>query len=848
MPIALETFQSLAAATRLSGRDIVVTADGSAELGRVGRFSITASAKDTNVATMAAFRDALKAEYGVFGEHAFDAVLTSRAQTKKSLRASDVRAVMSQLGPLKEQRLMNEVLRQIDTSPDAVALGSAARRGMRELAKAMVPESRQRLNECDTPEKVASLAAIIVRQAIAHVCENGDVQPGEIGRSDLSDPETAQDEPTGLKRLTRSDGANMGRRDASVEDRVKSGAVSVGMRVDLHSENPMLFEKLKTNGVEPGFIFRNDWSRTDTRSLMADIDSEASRNALEDLKGRSDELKAKCDGKPLREQIMLAGRAHPACMAAVAEYILDEAARLAADDSAHGQAARGRDGIGALAGQLRDRLGAEGLAALRASLSGTGDKALLDRVKREFFQAIRDAVVGVRPQNPDGTANGIYAMSPAFRHFADRHIAKLDYNEGDRRVKHAAGSAGSFRLPERVGVKGGAVKGYFYRSFRLTSADEASAGAVAEALANDLTRLAGIPAQELSIMRGKYSDGHPKLMLEAKFANGYHDFDGYCLKDGRIVPPATADGTPVQIEDLGKYKAMFLLLADRDAVGSHGQNKGVVDGKFFAIDPGHSLEGNGADLEIRDNFSFRDRGGGVMQKRFLNFSVFDDSTRFEKFTGVLGIRALRESGRVGQLFADYRRAFSVVGAKPNEEALFRKINARIDAMEAEFNANMDRILDVFGPQLALYDALSASGPAAQAGAIETIENLEKLTSPTTWSSAHGDVKLNHLEVVEQTRIPWGAKVDGGRLVYTSAKPLDAEAQRNLRELLADAPGVVCEIDGRGYATVSVAKDGAEALFGAVAERRVMAQTHAAEFAERHPFDPGRQIQPERMAG
>ena len=71
----------------------------------------------------------------------------------------------------------------------------------------------------------ALLAAIIVRQAIAHVCENGDVQPGEIGRSDLSDPETAQDEPTGLKHLTRSDGANMGRRDASVEDRVKSGAV-----------------------------------------------------------------------------------------------------------------------------------------------------------------------------------------------------------------------------------------------------------------------------------------------------------------------------------------------------------------------------------------------------------------------------------------------------------------------------------------------------------------------------------------------------------------------------------------------------------------------------------------------
>ena len=117
MPIALDTFQRLADSTRLSSRDIVVTSEDSAELGRVGRFSVTSGAKDVNVATMAAFREALKNEFGVFGEHAFDTVLASRSQTKKSLRACDVRAVMSQLEPLKEQRLLVQ-LGDLDKAED----------------------------------------------------------------------------------------------------------------------------------------------------------------------------------------------------------------------------------------------------------------------------------------------------------------------------------------------------------------------------------------------------------------------------------------------------------------------------------------------------------------------------------------------------------------------------------------------------------------------------------------------------------------------------------------------------------------------------------------------------------
>ena len=86
--------------------------------------------------------------------------------------------------------------------------------------------------------------------------------------------------------------------------------------------------------MEPGFIYRNDWSKDDTRGFMANINSLESRNALEALKEKNPELAKLCEGKSLRKQIMLAGRAHPAVMAAVAENVL-QYALLALQDREH---------------------------------------------------------------------------------------------------------------------------------------------------------------------------------------------------------------------------------------------------------------------------------------------------------------------------------------------------------------------------------------------------------------------------------------------------------------------------------------------------------------------------------
>ena len=108
MPVSLESFQNVANASFFGKRDIILKGEGDAQRVTLGRL-VFSSGQAANDATMAAFRAALEQKYGVFGLHAFDTVLGTRMQLHKSLRASDVKATLSQLQTLKERRFLNEL-------------------------------------------------------------------------------------------------------------------------------------------------------------------------------------------------------------------------------------------------------------------------------------------------------------------------------------------------------------------------------------------------------------------------------------------------------------------------------------------------------------------------------------------------------------------------------------------------------------------------------------------------------------------------------------------------------------------------------------------------------------------
>lgn len=110
MPATVETFQHVANSAWFGSSDILVSMDGKDEA-KLGGF-IFSSGRKASDATMTAFREALSQKYGVFGEHAFDTVLGTRAQLHKSLRACDVKAVLSSLAVLKKIRYEGEISRR----------------------------------------------------------------------------------------------------------------------------------------------------------------------------------------------------------------------------------------------------------------------------------------------------------------------------------------------------------------------------------------------------------------------------------------------------------------------------------------------------------------------------------------------------------------------------------------------------------------------------------------------------------------------------------------------------------------------------------------------------------------
>lgn len=734
MPVNLQTFTDFAAqhTVHVAKNIHVHEADGQMEVGSASFKQTLGRDLSANQRTMAAFRNCLSNEYGVFGEHAFDAVLGARADVGKTLRAKDIASVMRVLNPtdtgtvrqtMIAARFANEAGRQAETNPRAVAANVTG--ALKERLQACFEDDFFFARAVRGCENQAELSRLIEGKINAILDMNelpGARRTLAVDAPPAPAPAAGHPQvPTGLQAL---DGDTFGGAETSVEDRVRTGAFGAGMRVN-ESGVKYVFEKLKTSGVEPGFIVRKDWTAADTQTMMTDGTD------------------------------------------------LDQVARTV----------------------LEQRLG--------RPLTAQDDVRAL---KAQHFVAIRDAAMA-------GTGN--------VRRLTERHIVKLDYNENDRRVRHDAAHIGTFRLPVRNAIKGGAIKGAFFRAFRLTTADEASAGAVAEALANDLTRAMGVPTQELSLVKGRYSDGHEKLMLVSKFAHGYKDFDGNFLQDGRLVPGRDAAGNVVQPEDIGRYKAMFLLLADRDAVGSHGQNKGLVNGHFFAIDPGHSLEGNGAALEIHDDFSFKDTQGGVFEKRFLNFSVFDDSNRSEKLKGMVAIRDAFVRGDFDNIFNEYEARFPA--DEGGDPALGSAIRSRLGEMRAEFNGQYDRMMGVFGGQLAVYDHFLALTPGDDATAckvIDAVENLERLTSPTVATSKHGEVQLRHLEVTPETRVPWKVRVaPDGAVVYSCDRL--PEGRKPLLENMLQGAGVTdVAADAGGAFTFTVPQANLPAFLGAFTEDAV----------------------------
>ena len=842
MDLKISDFQNFANTSWRDGRKLVVKNEGGRTSVGLGSFVFDPD-KKTNSATMEAFRKALVSELGEIGEHAFDSLLGTRRQLGKGLRACDVKTVISNLARIRQNRFVGELNRQFFTSPKILGLSAADRQLVADAIKKdnfkgvdtqafksqddVIAAARERLD-----------AAIEEARATKEANGEGPLEQQKFNSCGKTETVVKSNEAMGLRIDTA-----VGSKSTSVEDRVKRGELGKGMVINLDSESKtMILDGLKSAGVEPGFNYRYDWSAKDTYGMMSDFHSAESVEELDDLLEKDPALAEKCKGKTLREQIMLAGNAHSSGMSAVAEFAICEAAKLlknnALDEAANPFAKLAKamqtyinNHPNLFKAGADDDFKIEGIANdpityLADFAENGGDikdtMGLLDTLKTELFTAIRDAVTHIPAKSEYND------LSPVFAGFSTKYVLKLDYNEGDRAVEWGSAHSGSFQRPERYLANHGSLMRYATSA----SADDISVGAVTEALANDLSRLAGVPTQDLQIVRGKYSDGHPKLMIASKYSEGYKDMKDGFFKDGRVVGE--------NVESLGKYKAFFLLLGDRDAVGKYGQNKGIVSGKdgsgkFFAIDPGHSLEGNSQDLKVYDDLSFKDTAfTRHFDKRFANFSVFDDDTRFAKIKGFADLRAVWDSGEFKKLFDNYRKRFDPAedNISSAEKNLRKKIIAQLDVKEAELNASYKKILKACKAPLDLYDSLK-DDPKAQENAINAVSHLEMLTSPTKWTSKKGQVELKHLEIERDTRQRWTATVDEGGIVFQSDKSLDKKAWARLDAVRKMVVGgvTVRNREGGGVA-IRVPKNSLDRFFEKFNEDYVQQITHPEEYKAR----------------
>lgn len=604
----------------------------------------------------------------------------------------------------------------------------------------------------------------------------------------------------------------------------------------------------KAKGVEPGFIAKRDWTPGDSQKLLDAGDGQQTGHKFnvraQDLIERwlrPGQLDSRPDGAALNAVLRAAlesvAQADDLEQAQNAKRLLGGGQELDASSSSMGDPT--------IEPPTRQMLGGviDSTTTL-ASHQSDDDADLLQTLSRDksmndaaFVQKLAAAVIRQaetqRAPNLGGDLAGAAAtVSDALRasimeteaKFTQKHYIKLDYYEEDK-------FAGKYQIPADK------AKGGIHRLATGASARDRNEGAVREALANDLMRALGVETQKLKIVEGVHQDGTPKLMLDGTHVRGqlardgvttlgFHDFDGTpvdgdrYLKDGVIVRNAHRQGDPAHvfngpptldltIQELGRNKILMLLMADRDALGSRGGNKGYVGDTFVGIDPGHALETSllARRGDVRSDFSF-EQPSIFAARGYKNFSMFDQSSLSEKMEGVRQIAHLKESGADTQLFALYAAQF---GQGQPDAANF---SDRIGNMQRLYEGRRDDILAVFQERLAVdnFDFGQAGNPAAHGAyrdvALNLLEGLEKFTSETTLQTQSG-IRLVHPQISDPSkRKEWHIAQDPQSLnvtfTFTGTSKETTKMQRDIADFLGQGgQGATLERSGTKGRTLTL---------------------------------------------
>jgi hypothetical protein len=375
-----------------------------------------------------------------------------------------------------------------------------------------------------------------------------------------------------------------------------------------------------------------------------------------------------------------------------------------------------------------------------------------------------------------------------------QHYIKLDYHET---------LLGKYTIAPRAHVHPAQNLGH--KMWRRQSPRDINFSAITEAMANDITRSFGIFTQKLKLVHAQYPDGSPKLLLDGTHmydpdnpTTAYADLDtqmhatsrrneGVLLK---TTEPNQSLGVDTTIKQLGYNKIFLLGLADADAVGSKGQNKGRLGNQFASIDPGKSLNAKAmAKKDLRNDMA-------VKPGDYKNFSIFDQSPFSERMAGVRDLVKTLDnypSSAQNQIFTDYDNAFGV--ACTNKEFRFTR---EINAIREGYRNRLEYIKTVFSERLAVYDWTLSGQPDVDheanqtfhANTLDSLDMLEKISSKGV-KLKDGDVELAQPTVPYGNRQEWQVKphaTDPDCLVFSPVNGHPKAAMTRVKDFMKKVYG------------------------------------------------------------
>lgn len=617
-------------------------------------------------------------------------------------------------------------------------------------------------------KSVGSLATHLVNKAISEGTSLSDDAVQAIARQVLDFAQRAGQRPRGVELL------NQERYEYNVEDRAKMNDLKPRDRL-----GPFEFIRLKQKGVEPGFEAHMAWEPKHSQEMKTD-GTQFNRQARNFLERALENNLVLTEGTKNQQQFTQM------------VYITDEIQNKTKD-------------------YLRNQ-------EIQVDHSMSLARALQDQpdVMNNLITHLMND-----PEIVPALQKHIQENDP---YFTSVHYVKMDYAESDRGLRL---SGHKVRIPSRT------AKGVLHRLFTAKTRAEANQAALKETLATDLMQAMGITSQKARLVPASYASGKLKLMVEAEHMSmvdnegqklSFKDFSGN-LRDGILTKEE--DGNRVSdpaIEQWGRNKILLLLMADRDAIGSRGDNKGRMGNTFAAIDPGHSLEGYMSLRNIHSDFSFDQPSFTTKGMKFKNFTMFDDSSFAEKMEGIRQLVNMRNNGDDLRVFDSYENWVDTELAQQHltEEMQkeFQGMKDQIQDMKKAFIDRRDYILDeVFGERIKFMDA---NPPVLHA-----LDALEKLTSPTRMTSPSGDITLRHPQVEDGKRQEWHIASDGNN-GYTFSTTGSQSVVRALTDFLQNQMNPMPEPTRQnGKISLHIPDGQLQNFMNAMNEQNVIAAKHGA---------------------